>query len=100
LRIDLSFICGFSALRALWADEPNPPGCGLCSKQHRGGRRRITKGEFIQSIGHARGSLLEIETQLIVAKRFGYLGTNETDALLEVTTEIGKVVNGLIRSLK
>jgi four helix bundle protein len=29
------------------------------------GAGRITKGEFIQSVGHARGSLLEVETQLI-----------------------------------
>jgi four helix bundle protein len=42
------------------------------------GAGRITKGEFIQSIGHARGSLLEIETQLIVAQRLGYLDSKET----------------------
>lgn len=64
------------------------------------GTGRITKGEFIQSIGHARGSLLEIETQLIVAQRLGYLDSKETDALLMVTNEVGKLSNGLIRSLK
>jgi four helix bundle protein len=52
-----------------------------------------------EQFGHARGSLLEVETQLIVAKRFGYLGSNETDELLEATNEIGKLANGLIRSL-
>jgi four helix bundle protein len=64
------------------------------------GAGRITKGEFIQSIGHARGSLLEIETQSIVAQRLGYLDAKETDALLAVTNEVGKLSNGLIRSLK
>ena len=64
------------------------------------GAGRITKGEFVQSIGHARGSLLEIETQLIVAQRLGYLDAKETDALLTVTNEVGKLSNGLIRSLK
>jgi four helix bundle protein len=64
------------------------------------GAGRITKGEFMQSIGHARGSLLEIETQLIVAQRLGYLDAKETDALLAVTNELGKLSNGLIRSLK
>jgi four helix bundle protein len=64
------------------------------------GAGRITKGEFIQSIGHARGSLLEIETQLIVAQRLGYLDSKETDALLAVTNEVGKLSNGLIRSPK
>jgi four helix bundle protein len=63
------------------------------------GAGRITKGEFIQSVGHARGSLLEVETQLIVANRLGYLASKETDGLFEVTNEIGKLTNGLIRSL-
>ena len=63
------------------------------------GAGRITKGEFGQSVGHARGSLLEVETQQFVAKRLGYLSSNETDGLFEVTNEIGKLTNGLIRSL-
>ena len=63
------------------------------------GAGRITKGEFVQSVGHARGSLLEVETQLIVANRLGYLASKETDGLFEVTNEIGKLTNGLIRSL-
>jgi four helix bundle protein len=63
------------------------------------GAGRITNGEFLQAVGHARGSLLEIETQLIIANRLGYLGTIDTDALLEVTTHVGKLVNGLMRSL-
>jgi four helix bundle protein len=64
------------------------------------GAGRITKGEFVQSIGHARGSLLEIETQLIVAQRLGYLDAKETDSLLTMTNEVGKLSYGLIRSLK
>jgi four helix bundle protein len=63
------------------------------------GAGRITRGEFIQSIGYARGSLLEVETQVIVAERFGYLSSKEADKLLEMTNEIGRVTNGLIRSL-
>jgi four helix bundle protein len=63
------------------------------------GTGRITKGEFIQSVGYARGSLLEVETQLIVAQRLGYMDSSETDELLELTNEIGRITNGLIRSL-
>jgi len=64
------------------------------------GAGRITKGEFIQSIGHARGSLLEIETQLIVARRLGYLDNKQSEDLLETANEVGKLANGLIRSLR
>jgi len=63
------------------------------------GAGRITKGEFVQSVGHARGSVLEVETQLFVATRLGYLSSNETGGLFELTNEIGKLTNGLIRSL-
>jgi four helix bundle protein len=65
------------------------------------GAGRITNGEFLQAVGHARGSLLEIETQLIIATRLGYLASKEdTDTLMELTNEVGKLINGLLRSLK
>jgi four helix bundle protein len=64
------------------------------------GAGRITNGEFLQAVGYARGSLLEIETQLIVATRLGHLASKDTDTLLERTTEVGKLINGLLRSLK
>src|SRR3984957_17999487 len=64
------------------------------------GAGRITNGEFVQAIGHARGSLLEVETQLIIANRLSYLGSTEMDSLLRATTEVGKLANGLLRSLK
>src|SRR5213594_3686773 len=35
-------------------------------------RRRLTRGERKQFLGHARGSLYEVETQLLMARRVGY----------------------------
>jgi four helix bundle protein len=64
------------------------------------GAGRITNGEFLQAVGYARGSLLEVETQLIIANRLGYLGSKEVDSLLQATTDVGKLANGLMRSLK
>jgi four helix bundle protein len=64
------------------------------------GAGRITNGEFLQAVGYARGSLLEIETQLIIATRLGYLASKDSDTVLEITTEVGKLINGLMRSLK
>jgi four helix bundle protein len=64
------------------------------------GAGRITNGEFLQAISYARGSLLEIETQLIIAERLNYLGTEDRDALLGATTQVGRLINGLMRSLK
>jgi four helix bundle protein len=63
------------------------------------GQARLSTGEFKQFLGHARGSLMEVETQILVAAELGYLKANETDALLVDAGEIGRLLNGLLRSL-
>src|ERR1700690_3084014 len=37
------------------------------------GQGRATKGEFVQFLCHARGSLFELETQIVIAKALGYI---------------------------
>ena len=44
------------------------------------------------------GSLAEVETQLLLARRLGYAGP-EADQSLTAALEIGKMLNGLRRSL-
>jgi four helix bundle protein len=63
------------------------------------GAGRNTSGEFIHSVGHSRGSLFEVETQLIVARRVSYLSEAQLQPLFQVTDEIGRLTAGLIRSL-
>ena len=58
------------------------------------GRRRGT-GEFRQFLYLARGSLNETETHLEVAVRLGYAPDGALQAEL---SEVGRVLNGLIRS--
>lgn len=64
------------------------------------GQGRTTPGEFKQFLGHARGSLLELETQLQLAKRLGYCSADREKALLMLSTEVGRVLNGLMGSLE
>src|SRR5947209_18411405 len=63
------------------------------------GQGRLTKGEFKQFLGHARGSLLETETQLLMAGRLCYLSQKQIGDLLNLTAELGRVLNGLIASI-
>lgn len=60
--------------------------------------RKLTK-EFIQFLRIARGSLLEIETHLIISKNLDYIDTETVQVLLSLTTEISKMLNGMILSL-
>ena len=47
-------------------------------------------------MGHARGSLLEVETQLEIAVDLGYFDRATWSALLAKTSEIGRMLNGLL----
>jgi len=47
------------------------------------GQGRFSKGEFKQFLGHARGSLLELETQILIAQQLGYLPAEQVQNLLD-----------------
>jgi four helix bundle protein len=59
------------------------------------GPARRTRGEFAQFLGHASGSLLELETQITIASNLGYLAAERADEFLDQTGELGRVINGL-----
>ena len=63
------------------------------------GQGRLTKGEFRQFLGHARGSVFEPESQILIAQNLGYLTDGRGASLTEQVHEIGRLVNGLLRSL-
>ena len=63
------------------------------------GQGRATKGEFIQFLSHARGSLFELETQLCIASKLGYLAADQTRELELKAREVARILNGLLTSL-
>ena len=64
------------------------------------GQGRLTKGEFRQFLGHSRGSLLELETQLAIALDLHYLGPSELAHRETKISEVRRLLNGLIDSLR
>ncbi len=64
------------------------------------GQGRLSKGEFRVFLGNARGSLSELETQLLIAQNLNYIDQNKTTRLLDLAAEIGRILNGLIASMK
>jgi len=63
------------------------------------GQGRSTKGEFKQFLGTARGSLFEVETQVMIARNLGMLSDVDATNLKESIGDVGRLLNGLIRSL-
>ena len=63
------------------------------------GQGRGSRGEFCQFLGHAKGSLFELETQVVIASRLGYIPALENEALVESIHEIGRILSGLLASL-
>jgi len=63
------------------------------------GQARLTTGEFKQFLGNARGPLMEVETQILIAGDLGYLDQNQSECLLSAAAEVGRILNGLLASL-
>jgi len=63
------------------------------------GQGRQTR-EFRLFLGHARGSLLETETQILLSERLNYLEHEAANCLLEHASEVGRILNGLLTSLE
>ncbi len=60
------------------------------------GKGRSTDKDWCLFLCHARGSLHELETQLLIAEHLGYLPTAEIERLDEQTAEVARLLNGLI----
>ena len=64
------------------------------------GKGRSSDKELAQFLCHSRGSLIEIETQINLARRLGYLDTQEAEAVLRNTARVGQLLNGLLRAFR
>ncbi len=63
------------------------------------GQARMTRGEFLQFLGHARGSLAEIDTQTRLAERLHMLRPDDANGLGQQIATTGRLLNGLMSSL-
>jgi four helix bundle protein len=63
------------------------------------GQGRLSTGEFRQFLGNARGSLKEVETQLLISSELNYLAQDQAERLLNDAAEVGRMLNGLLAAL-
>jgi len=63
------------------------------------GNSRGTSRDYLRFLDMSYGSLAEVETQVMIANRLNYLDSPKLEDLLQRTGEIGRLINGLQRSL-
>jgi four helix bundle protein len=63
------------------------------------GKGHRSNREFSHFLFHARGSLLELQTQLIIAQELQYLSKERVQLLLDSADGVGRALSGLINSL-
>jgi len=64
------------------------------------GKGRHSDREFAHFLFDARGSLLELQTQLMLAEELEYLSAADTQRLLALAECVGCALSGLINSLR
>lgn len=63
------------------------------------GQGRSSTKDFLHFISIAQGSLNELETQIILGRRLGYLDEASKCVFLEQSAEVGRLMNGLASAL-
>jgi four helix bundle protein len=64
------------------------------------GQARFSSSEFYYFLSRARGALVEVEAQLIIAQNLKYVTPDHGQKLLDKAAELGRILNGLISSIK
>jgi four helix bundle protein len=64
------------------------------------GKAHYSNRDFVRFLRHARGSLAEIETQVLIAQQRQYLPVDTSTQLSQRLDELGRILSGLINFLK
>jgi four helix bundle protein len=64
------------------------------------GCARHSKSDYIRFLDMAYGSSREVEYQISLAHRLGYMSPEDSESLRKLSAETSKVINGLIRALR
>ena len=97
------------AVYSLTAQYPSEERFGLAMQTRRAavsvpsnvaeGFGRSGKSDFMRFLGMSVGSANEVETQLLIAVRLGFVTDDQATQALHLAVEVRKILKGLIRSL-
>jgi len=63
------------------------------------GYGRTHRGDYLRHLSVSRGSLLELETHLVIAARLGFVAEEHVTGLEQNVQEVDRMLYGLIESL-
>src|SRR3954454_6037636 len=63
------------------------------------GQARLSTGEFPQFLGNARGSVVEVQTQLLISERLGFVDAMDSGPVMQSAVEVQCLINGLLKAL-
>jgi four helix bundle protein len=64
------------------------------------GKGRFSRKELVQFLFRARGSLLELETQITIGQELGYLELEDGKRLINLIAEVGRMLNGMVNTFQ
>jgi four helix bundle protein len=64
------------------------------------GKGRLTDHDRAHFFSQARGSLLELETQILIGEQLKYVSSAQANALVQLSAEVGRMLNALIDSIR
>ena len=63
------------------------------------GQGRRTTSDFLRHLSIGYGSLREVETQILIARRLRYITQASLEEVMNLAGEVGRLLNGLMASL-
>jgi four helix bundle protein len=63
------------------------------------GQGRRTTADFLRHLSIVYGSLREVETQILIARRLKYVTQTRLEEVMSLAGEVGRLLNGLMASL-
>lgn len=64
------------------------------------GHGREHLGDYLHHLSFANGSLMEVETHILLTEKLRFITKAEIETSLEKSAEVGRMLAGLTRSLK
>jgi four helix bundle protein len=64
------------------------------------GHGREQLGDYLRHLSIANGSLMELETEILVAERIGYVSSKEIETMMRLAADVGRMLTGLTKSLQ